>query len=352
MGVRSLSTAVRIRAGLAALAVLTASLAAGCVAHRDPVAPAAPPGGVPTTSGHYPLTVENCGEKVTFSKAPRRAVAAYEPSLKILLDLGLADRIIGRTAFNEGEPALPADQVKAKEAIPVISKDISLPPKEAMVNLAADFVWAVQEGEFDVATGKASRAQLASLGAGTFLSTAWCDQDGAGALTLEQTFDDVLTIGRIFDIEDRAQELVARQRAAVDRAAAKVKNAEPVRVLAYNEGTGPLSLVGSGLNDLFALAGAQNVFRNEEGYAKISIEAAAAANPDVFVIFDYPSFDGKSGTTAEEKAETLFRLLPTTTAAKNRAWVKMYAVDQHPGGFNADFVVRLAQALHPEAFGS
>ena len=51
-----------------------------------------------TTHTHYPLTLENCGQKVTYRKAPERAVALGQNSAEILLLLGLQDRMAG-TAF-------------------------------------------------------------------------------------------------------------------------------------------------------------------------------------------------------------------------------------------------------------
>jgi len=37
----------------------------------------------------YPLTIENCGQQVTFAKAPERAVALGHNSAEILFLLGL-----------------------------------------------------------------------------------------------------------------------------------------------------------------------------------------------------------------------------------------------------------------------
>ena len=51
-----------------------------------------------TSHTHYPLTLENCGQKVTYRKAPERAVALGQNSAEILLLLGLQDRMAG-TAF-------------------------------------------------------------------------------------------------------------------------------------------------------------------------------------------------------------------------------------------------------------
>lgn len=41
----------------------------------------------------YPLTIENCGYKETFTKAPERVVALGQNTVEILLLLGLEDKV-------------------------------------------------------------------------------------------------------------------------------------------------------------------------------------------------------------------------------------------------------------------
>ena len=46
----------------------------------------------------YPLTLDNCGARVTFNKAPERAIGLGQNSAEIMLLLGLQDKMVG-TAF-------------------------------------------------------------------------------------------------------------------------------------------------------------------------------------------------------------------------------------------------------------
>ncbi|MEN4771419.1 ABC transporter substrate-binding protein, partial [Duffyella gerundensis] len=46
----------------------------------------------------YPLTIENCGQKMTFTHAPERAVALGQNTAEIMLLLGLKDKLAA-TAF-------------------------------------------------------------------------------------------------------------------------------------------------------------------------------------------------------------------------------------------------------------
>lgn len=338
----------RARTWVVALLVYGALLTVGCGDSEE--APSAVTA-IPSADAQYPVTISNCGRTLTFDKAPSKVIAAYEPVLKVFLDLGLADRVSGQTKFNEPEPPLPAGYAAAKKRIPVVSKDLSLPAKETMLSLGSDLVVVVQSGEFDAKAGRATRGQLAKVGAASYVMSGWCTPENVGTATLQDTYDDILNLGRIFGISDRAEALVKRQQDEVAAATSKVAGQPTVRVIGYNEGVGPVSLLGGGIiNEVIEAAGGENAFATKPGFFDGSVESVGKADPAAFVVFDYPAFDGKSGRTADEKAKTLFRLFSTTQAAKAKRWVKLYAVDQHPGGFNAEAVERLARQLHPDAF--
>ena len=83
----------------------------------------------------YPLTIENCGQQVTFSKAPERAVALGHNSAEILFLLGLEDKMAG-TAFwpNNVLPELEAANAKVE----VLT--VEFPTLEAILAKNPDFV--------------------------------------------------------------------------------------------------------------------------------------------------------------------------------------------------------------------
>ena len=68
----------------------------------------------------YPLTLENCGRKISFDKAPEKAVSIGQNSSEILLSLGLAPKMAA-TAVWVG-PVL--ENLKAdNEKVPRISNN-------------------------------------------------------------------------------------------------------------------------------------------------------------------------------------------------------------------------------------
>lgn len=298
----------------------------------------------------FPVTIQNCGRTLTFNKAPSRVVAGYEPVFEVLIGLGLTNKVVGQTNYTEGA-SLTAEQQAAHKKVPVVSKDIGLPQREKMLSLRPDFVYAHSSGEFKASSGYATVKQLDAVGAKTYVASGWCTDEGKATAKIENTYDDIENIGKIFGVSDRAEDAVAAMRKQADDAAAKVKDLPPVKVAVYNEGLGPLGVTAGGLmDDIIERAGGVNVFTGEADYFEASVEAVAKADPDVFVVVNYPPFDAKSPTSVEDKAKFLFKKLPSTSAAKDKRFARIDAIDEHPGWRNADAVVRLAKQLHPEAF--
>lgn len=67
---------------------------------------------VSTADTRYPITIENCGIKETFTHAPSRVVTIGQHETELMLALGLADKIAGTTVWFG---ALP-DDVSAQGA--------------------------------------------------------------------------------------------------------------------------------------------------------------------------------------------------------------------------------------------
>ncbi|MWL75225.1 ABC transporter substrate-binding protein, partial [Escherichia coli] len=63
----------------------------------------------------YPLTIENCGYKETFTKAPERVVALGQNTVEILLLLGLEDHVVASAFWpTKVLPELAAKNEKIK----------------------------------------------------------------------------------------------------------------------------------------------------------------------------------------------------------------------------------------------
>ncbi|HEX2297024.1 MAG TPA: ABC transporter substrate-binding protein [Pseudonocardiaceae bacterium] len=324
-----------------ALAAALSLLAAGCGGEqRDPGVASS---GTPARPAGYPVQIQNCGRTLTFEEPPQRVVTGYQPVLEVMAGLGLADKVIGRTTY---AGSLLPDQKADIERIPIVSSSNSLPPREELLALTPDLVYSTGYSDFEAASGQATVDDLAAVGTQAYLGGGACSAAEADAATLEDTYADILNMGRIFGVTERAQQAVDRMKATVAQARAAVAAEPPVPVAFYSSGTGPLRLAGAGLNtDIIKLAGGRNVFADQEVYFEADRESVLGAGPDTMIISDY-----RPGASAAEKAAFLSQTFPELAARWQKPWPVIDAVYTHPGWRHADAIALLARQLHPNAF--
>lgn len=340
------SPARRPRTPAAAGLVLAALLTACGTAQQAP--PSAPPSAPPAPAvqepaRYAPVTVESCGATLTFDAPPARVVSTGQEATEILLTLGLADRIVGVSrTYNALPPDLAADFAK----VPQLAGEESA-PREVTLAARPDLVVApFVTSDFDAAEGLATTDDLAAAGAQIFGLRVNCT-DTPATTTLEDTYADVLDLGRIFGVPGRAEQVVAGMRSTVADVQARIAGRPPVTVLAYANGEGPLGVSGAGLgSDLIRLAGGSNVFTDlADGFGRVNIEVAAQRAPQAFVVNFY-----RGGPTAQEKIDLLGRVLPNAPAARDKRAVAVDDAALNEGVRNADAVAQIARALHPDAF--
>lgn len=288
----------------------------------------------------YPVTVENCGEQLTIERPPERVIVSWGGQAAYLLALGLGDVIIGMYyRFPDEENRLVPPDLKAGYlAIPVIGGSDGTPPnKEVPIALTPDFFYSDSPSDF--ADGRATREDFAAAGATVFSSVYGCtDPDQQ---TIEQMFDEIRTLGVIFDRQAEAAALVERLTSELAAVEARIAGREPVKALLLEGSTETLYVAGNGLvTDVFARAGALNVFDGASYDAPPSREVLAASEPDVVVLWD---------TDVETLTPVAQSVFATAPAAVNERIEPV----RYIGGIGLrvpEFAEALARIFHPEAF--
>ncbi|APE46021.1 ABC transporter substrate-binding protein (plasmid) [Sulfitobacter alexandrii] len=161
----------------------------------------------------YPLTIENCGQSVTFDAPPQNAVALGQNSAEIMLMLGLEDRMAA-TAFwpNTVLPEL----AEANAEVELLS--VEFPSLESVLAVQPDFVAAMLVTLMGPDSKVAKREDFESLGIPTYLSPSACSvtevsTDIYGARselwTMDQLYKEISDLARIFDVTDRGETVIA-----------------------------------------------------------------------------------------------------------------------------------------------
>ncbi|WP_431930129.1 ABC transporter substrate-binding protein [Nonomuraea jabiensis] len=299
----------------------------------------------------FPVTIENCGRKLTFDKPPAKVVTGYHPALETLLALGLGDRIAGRTNFSES-PFLPG-QKEQYDKIPEISDTIMLPQKEVMLAQGADFVLDNAMASFDAAGGYATVEELNAASTPVYILGGWCNPEQVLQFTIDDTFADLRNLGAIFGVPDRADKLITELQGKLADVKKRVAGRTPVKVLATDGGKGPVNAYGgAGLtNQMIALAGGVNVLADVKGdYTEVSAEKISAAQPEAVIVSDYATLRGEKMPSSPAKAAEAFAIAKNSPAAKEQRYLALPVAAQHPGYRNILALSDIARFLHPDAF--
>ncbi|MGA5132842.1 ABC transporter substrate-binding protein [Streptomyces olivoreticuli] len=304
-----------MRALRTAVALLAALSLAGCGASVSE-SPAEDP--KDKASGHYPVTVENCGVKTTYDKAPQRVVTNDVGIAEIMFALGLEDHMAGYVApdYKGDRESVPwADGYKKVKWLS--KKEIT---KEIVLDAKADLVFAGWNYGFGEGNGF-TPAALKKLGIGSYVLTESC-HNGTGASRgvmppLEALYADLETLGKVFDVEDRARALTDRFKKQVADAQAQVPADGPKpKVFLYDSGQDKPTTAGAyaGPHDIITKAGGDHVMKDlKDSWTQVGWETVVERDPDVIVINNY------GDVSAEQKKKFLksYGPLANVSAVKN-----------------------------------
>lgn len=242
----------------------------------------------------YPLTLENCRETITFSAPPKRVVSVGQTQTEILYALGLGDRVVG-TAVWFSPVAKPYEAINAK----VKRLADNDPSFEAVLAQDPDLVTAMFEWHIGPNGIVGKRDQFAKVKVPTYVSPTDCvgkDNSGGGdgvrttMFTMDLVYRNIREFGQIFDVSDRAEQLVAslqaREQKAVEAVAnLKAKDLSVALWFSSKDIKGDAFMAGKNGVPGYILAklGARNVIETTEEWPLVGWETIAAANPSVIV---------------------------------------------------------------------
>ncbi|WP_019565830.1 ABC transporter substrate-binding protein [Agrobacterium sp. 10MFCol1.1] len=306
----------------------------------------------------YPLTVENCGVSVTFTKAPERAVALGQNSAEILLLLGLQDKMAG-TAFwpNKVLPQVAEANAKVK----VLT--VEFPTFESILAQNPDFVAAALPSLLGPSSKVAKRDDFEKVGVPTYISPSTCVADGtkhdkfgygdrSQLWNMDTLFKEIEDLSQIFDVADKGQEVIAdlKNREATLRADAPKDRKKLSYVFWFSSPSPSADAYVGGKNSasgfIADLLGGTNAVTNEAESPAIGWESLIASNPDVIVVTQVDRNRWELDK-AQEKIKFLNSDPATSqmTAVKNKALVIMPAQAMNPSVQTVYGAEQVAQQL-------
>lgn len=289
----------------------------------------------------YPLKIQSCNREVTFNQAPEHAVSHDINMTQMMLALGLKSRMVGYSGVT-GWKAVTPQMATLLDGLPELAA--KYPSVETLLNANVDFFFAGWDYGMRVG-GDLTPQTLQPLGINVLELTESCAfVMKRPAATLDDTYNDLRNLGRIFDVQDRANALIARMQAQVG-AVQKTLPAEQPRVFLYDSGEDRAMTSGRlGMPQaLIAAAGGRNILDDvDASWTRVNWETVVERNPQVIVIVDY------SEITAEQKIQFLLDnpALQSVDAIKQRRFIVIPYVQATPGIDNVLAVKTLAKGLH------
>ncbi|MVA54499.1 ABC transporter substrate-binding protein [Agrobacterium vitis] len=299
-----------------------------------------------TTAAAEPVTVKSCNREVTFDTAPQRAVSNDVNLTEMMLALKLQDHMVGYTGVS-GWKTLDEKLRNGVSQLPELSP--KYPSKEVLLNANADFYFAGWNYGMKVG-GEVTPDTLGPLGIKVYELTESCIHIMAKAKpTMDDMFIDLLNLGWIFRVEDRAEALVSGYRQQLAKIQAKISPTDkPATVFVYDSGEQkPFTSGRFGIpTAMIEAAGGVNIMDDvQKSWTEVSWEPVIERNPRVIIIVNYGE------VTAQQKIDYMKHnpAFQNIDAVKNDRFVVLDYVEATPGPRNIDAIARLAQAFHPQS---
>ncbi len=327
----------------AALALLLAACAPAQESAQPPAQqPAAPV--VPAADASVPVQASVCGQVVDYPTAPERAVVHGINLVEMVLALGLQDRLAGYGGLRDITRLPPVMQAQLASVPDLSGASMNL---ETLLGAQADFVFS--GWSYGFRQGQVTPASLAELGIASYVLTESCIRQGSRErVALEDTFADLLALGRIFRVPERAQALVDAQRAELARiTTATAGVARRPRVFLYDSGTDiPITAGRFAMpHAMIEAAGGENLFADiASSWTRGNWEDVIARDPEWIAIVDndVPTPDAKRQFLLAQPELAHLR------AVRERRFVLLDFAEATPGPRNVAAVRKLAHALHPD----
>ena len=302
-------------------------------------------------NGAGKIVIENFNHTTEYVKTPERIIALSMEQAEVLAALGLADKIIMLSEGNHSiKDVLPEYRDMLKNVPTINFENVNL---EYFLSQAPDLMFISsyffnlkQFGSFE--DYKQNHIGI-YVSEGSYVKSS----------TLENTYNDIMNLGKIFRVEKKAAALVEKLRVREKAIAEKIKNVKPVRCFVFdaNNNEKYFTAGGGGLyNSLLKCAGGENIFGSvEKQFFSASLEQIIAENPEVIIVSAWGKDDSKDDpkkTDGQQKIDFLkskkeFSEIP---AVKNNRFIIVPLISAFAGVQNVDAIETIAQGLHPELF--
>ncbi len=209
-----------------------------------------------------PIFTDQIGETIDLKNVPERIVSLVPSQTELLFDLGLENKLVGRTKFCI-HPASKVESIKRVGG----TKNLNI---ETIKNLAPDLIIAnKEENVFE---------QINEL-------KSFCPVYTSDIKNMDDAFEMMRHIGAMMNVPQQAESLIQ----SILHSFSLLNNFEKIKVV-YLIWQNPMMTVGSDtfINQLLEKAGMENVCADKIRYPEISVEEIKSSNADYILLSSEP----------------------------------------------------------------
>ena len=287
------------------------------------------------------VSVDSCNRTVTFDSPPQRAISNDVNLTEMMLVLGLSEKMVGYTGIS-GWKTLDEEMRLGVKQLPELSP--KYPSKEVLVGADADFFFAGWNYGMKVG-GEVTPETLKPFGINVYELTESCIHIMTKKkVSMDDMYNDLLNLGLIFQIENRAKKIVDAYRTDLNNFTQKLEPIAAKKVFVYDSGEDTPFTAGRYAmpTALIEAAGGINIMDDfQKSWGTVTWEEVIDRNPEVVVIVNY----GK--VTAEQKRKFMMSnpAFANIDAVKNDRFVTLEYVEATPGPRNIKAIKKLAKAF-------
>ncbi len=270
---------------------------------------------------------DQLGRTVKIEKVPERIISLAPSNTEILFALGLGDRVVGVTSYDNYPP-----EAKTKPSI----GGFNTPNTEEVVALSPDLILATQIHQKEIIPALEKKGLIVVA---------------LAPKTLDEVLKSITLVGKVTGKDEEASRLIAEMQKrinAVTDKTDKLTETEKPRVF-YVTWHDPLMTAGSGTihDELIVKAGGINVAQGLSGFPDISLETVLEANPQVIIA-------GVGMGSGEDLPLQFVKNEPRLRNVDARISNRMYGVNTdltgRAGPRIVDALEEFAKSIHPELF--
>lgn len=295
---------------------------------------------------HYPVTLDtyNAAHEpitITIEKEPEKVYVAYQNNIEVMLKLGLGDKITACYGL-DGEIAEDLKDEFAK--VNYLEKGL---PKEDVIAMQPDFILGWWSLFSDKRLGDVKYWH--GNGTNTYMSlNSNCRPTGTPE-KVQDEMQDILNIGKIFNVEEKAQALVDEVNTEIKKIEKHIEGKEKISIAVLEDESKSYRVYGKNtLGGDIALSAGAELKVGAENSSNISAEDLIAANPEAIFMVWY----GESISPEEVvKSITDNPAFASLDAVKNNKVFPLNLTNIYCSGLRSkNGILEFAKMLYPELY--